>query len=210
MIKKNLKTLILTTVIILLPIVAGLLLWNQLPDQIPTHWDINGDVDAWSSKPLAIFGLPLFIAAIHWVCFLITTADPKNKNIDGVMLHLTLWICPTVSLLCNSLVLCVGLGMDISVEFIMPLMLGAMFLVLGNYLPKCKQNYTIGIKIPWTLHSEENWNRTHRFAGWLWTFSGIALMLTGIFGGFWIFMIVVLLMVFAPILYSYLLHRKGI
>lgn len=208
MVKRNLKTLILTTVIILLPILAGLLLWNQLPDQIPTHWDINGDVDAWSSKPFAIFGLPLFIAAIHWVCFLITTADPKNQNIDGVMLHLTLWICPAISLLCNSLVLCVGLGMDISVEFIMPLILGAMFLVLGNYLPKCKQNYTIGIKVSWTLADEANWNATHRFAGWVWTIGSLLIMAMAFFGNLWLMLAAILVMALAPFLYSYLYYRK--
>ena len=81
---------------------------------------------------------------------------------------------------------------------------------MGNYLPKCQQNYTIGIKIPWTLNSEENWNRTHRFAGRLWVVCGLALMLTGFFGGFWIFFAVVLLMVLAPLAYSYALHRKGV
>ena len=98
----------------------------------------------------------------------------------------------------------------VDVSLIMPLFLGAVFIIIGNYLPKCKQNYTIGIKIPWTLNSEENWNRTHRFAGWLWTFSGIVVMLTGFFGGFWIFFIVVLLMVLIPFAYSYMLHRRGL
>jgi len=91
----------------------------------------------------------------------------------------------------------------------MPVLMGVLFVIIGNYLPKCKQNYTIGIKIPWTLNNEENWNKTHRFAGWLWTACGLLVILTGFIGGFWLFMIVTLLMVFAPIIYSYLLHRKG-
>ena len=94
-------------------------------------------------------------------------------------------------------------------EMIMPVLIGLIFTIIGNYLPKCKQNYTVGIKIPWTLNSEENWNKTHRFAGWLWTFCGVLIMLTGFFGSFWIFLPIVLLMVIAPCAYSYILHRKG-
>ena len=90
-----------------------------------------------------------------------------------------------------------------------PTMGGLMFIIVGNYLPKCKQNYTIGIKIPWTLNSEENWNKTHRFAGWLWTICGILIMLTGFLGSFWVFLPIALLMVIVPVVYSYILHRKG-
>ena len=95
-------------------------------------------------------------------------------------------------------------------EAVMPVLVGLVLTVVGNYMPKCKQNYTIGIKIPWTLHSEENWNRTHRFAGRLWVVCGLGIMVTGFLGGFWYTMSLVLLMVLAPLLYSYLLHRKGI
>ena len=77
-------------------------------------------------------------------------------------------------------------------------------------MPKCKQNYTIGIKILWTLHSEENWNRTHRFAGRLWLVCGIVIMLTGFFGGVWAFFGITLAMIVAPVVYSYALYRKGV
>jgi len=93
---------------------------------------------------------------------------------------------------------------------VMPILVGLTLAIIGNYLPKCKQNYTIGIKIPWTLNSEENWNRTHRFAGRLWMVCGLAIMLTGFIGGFWVFLPIVLLMVLVPFLYSYILYRRGV
>jgi len=210
MIKKNLKTLIVTSILIVLPVLVGIVLWNRLPEQIPTHWNASGEIDGWSSKPFAVFGLPLILLAAQWLCMLGTAADPKKENHPTKVLHLVLWIIPVLSVVLNTATIAAAMGKEVRMEVFMPVLIGLILAIIGNYMPKCKQNYTIGIKIPWTLHSEENWNRTHRFAGWLWTFSGIALMLTGIFGGFWIFMIVVLLMVFAPILYSYLLHRKGI
>ena len=209
MIKKNLKTLIITSVVILLPILAGVILWNQLPDPMPSHWNASGEIDGWSSKPFAIFGLPLIMLAAQWLCMLGTAADPKKNNHPEKIMHLVLWIIPVLSVVMHTFVYLIALGYGVSMEVVMPVLIGVIFTIIGNYLPKCKQNYTIGIKIPWTLNNEENWNKTHRFAGWLWTACGLLVILTGFIGGFWLFMIVVLLMVFAPIIYSYLLHRNG-
>ena len=210
MIKKNLKTLIITSVVILLPILAGVILWNQLPDPMPSHWNASGEIDGWSSKPFAIFGLPLIMLAAQWLCVLGTAADPKKNNHPEKILHLVLWIVPVLSVVMHTFVYLIALGYGVSMEVVMPVLIGVIFTIIGNYLPKCKQNYTIGIKIPWTLNNEENWNKTHRFAGWLWTVCGILIMLTGFFGGFWVFLPITLLMVFAPIIYSYFLHRKGL
>ena len=210
MIKKNLKTLIVTSILIVLPVLAGIILWDRLPEQMATHWNAAGDIDGWTNKPFTVFGLPLILLAAQWLCVLGTLADPKKENHPTKILHLVLWIIPVLSLVLGTITYATALGKTVRVEVIMPILIGLILAIIGNYMPKCKQNYTIGIKIPWTLNSEENWNRTHRFAGWLWTFSGIVVMLTGFFGGFWIFLIIVLLMVLAPILYSYLLFRKGI
>lgn len=210
MIKKNLKVLIITSVIILLPVLAGVILWNQLPEQMPTHWNASGEVDGWSNKYFAVFGLPLILLAAQWLCTLGTAADPKKTNHSDKVFHLVLWIIPVLSVVLHAIAYAVALGKEVRVAMVMPLVIGVIFAIIGNYLPKCKQNYTIGIKIPWTLNSEENWNKTHRFAGRLWLICGVAIMLTGFLGGFWIFLGVVLLMVLAPFAYSYMLHRKGV
>lgn len=210
MIKKNLKVLIITSIVILLPILAGVILWNQLPDPMPTHWNASGEVDGWSSKPFAVFGLPLILLAAQWLCMLGTAADPKKNNHPTKIVHLVLWIIPVLSVVMHTFVYLIVLGYGVRMEVVMPILIGLIFTIIGNYLPKCKQNYTIGIKIPWTLNNEENWNKTHRFAGWMWTFCGVAIMLTGFLGSFWIFLPIALLMVIVPVLYSYLLHRKGL
>ena len=210
MIKKNWKTLLITSIIILLPIVAGLILWNDLPEKVPTHWNASGEVDQYSSKAFAILGLPGIMLAVQWLCTLGTAADPKKANHSDKILQLVLWIIPVLSALLSALTYAAALGKEIKMETVMPVVIGLMLAIVGNYLPKCKQSYTIGIKIPWTLSSEENWNRTHRFAGPIWVVGGIAIMLSGFFGGFVIFFGITLVMVFAPIIYSYILHRKGI
>ena len=97
-------------------------------------------------------------------------------------------------------------------ETIVPLLVGILFVVIGNYLPKTKQSYTMGIKLPWTLASEENWNRTHRLAGFLWVIGGILLILLTLLRlwNTWTFLLVIIPMSVVPMIYSYLLYRKGI
>ena len=194
--------------ITLFPIVVGLILWDKLPDQVPLHWNAQGEVDGYGTKFQAVFLMPLVLVAAHWICFLGTTLDPKKQNISDKTFTLVLWIIPVISLLCNSMVFATALGHKVSVEIIMPLFMGALFVVIGNYFPKCKQSYTMGIKLPWTLNDEENWNKTHRMAGFLWVIGGVIIMATAFLGVFWRFFVVLILMVIIPTVYSYLLYKK--
>jgi len=90
-------------------------------------------------------------------------------------------------------------------------LMGLLFILIGNYLPKTKQSYTMGIKLPWTLASEENWNRTHRLAGFLWVLGGVYFIVMSFIGWSLIaFLIPLAVMVLIPAVYSYLLYRKGI
>ena len=209
---KNKKIkLMISSLVILLPIVFGLIFWNQLPERIATHWGPNGDPDGWSSRELAVFALPLFLFAIHWLCVLVTSKDPKNKDKNQKAQSLVLFIIPILSLLVNGMMYMTALGMPLRVEMIMPVFFGLLFIVLGNYMPKCRQNYTIGIKISWTLNSEENWNATHRFAGKLWMIGGALIMLAAFLPTTYIFVAffaITTLMVIAPAIYSYNFHKK--
>ena len=137
-----------------------------------------------------------------------SSLDPKHKNYHPKMLRLVLWICPVISLVLNSLVYAVALGYALNVEIILPLLVGITFLIVGNLLPKCRQSYTMGIKLPWTLNNEDNWNKTHRFAGQLWVICGVAVMATAFLGSFWLLLGVLIVMVVVPTVYSYLHYRK--
>ena len=208
MLKKNKVTLIITTLVMLLPMVIGLLLWNSLPDRIPSHWGIDGEIDGWSSKTFAVFGFPCILLAVHWLCVFASQADPKSKNYHPAMIRLVLWICPVLGLILTSLVYATALGYSLNVEIIMPLLVGLMFIIVGNLLPKCRQSYTMGIKLPWTLANEENWNKTHRFGGKLWVAGGVITIATAFLGSFWILLGVLVVMVVVPTVYSYTLYRK--
>lgn len=173
MLKKNKGLLALTTFITALPILIGLLLWDRLPDSIPTHFDINGVPDSWSGKAFAVLGIPAFMVAIHLLCSVITLADPNKQNIQEKVFRLILWICPFVSVLLCVTTYPYAMGVEFNTTRIATLFLGFLFLIIGNYLPKCKQNYTVGIKLPWTLADADNWERTHRLAGRIWVLGGI-------------------------------------
>ena len=209
MIRKYLKVLIITSLIILLPILAGIILWKQLPEQIPMHWNFAGEVDRWGSKAFAVFGMPAILLGFQWVCALGLFIDPKRANHTGKILQLVFWIIPAINLVVNVMTYTAAFDMNVPVGAVMCTFMGLVFVIIGNYMPKCKQNYTIGIKIPWTLNSEENWNRTHRFAGRLWVVCGLITIATGFLSKFWLFLILVFLMIIVPFIYSYILHRRG-
>ena len=209
--KKNKWTMIITSVIILLPIAVGMLLWDKLPEQVPYHWGINGEVDGWATKSQAVFLMPLIMLGIQWLCAIVTQLDPK-KQASSKMMWLVLWIIPVLNLFLNVMVWLAALGREVNMVVVMPLFMGALFVIMGNYLPKCRQSYTVGIKLPWTLDNEENWNATHRLAGKLWVAGGLLCMPCALLPGVWSFIVmmsVLVVMCAVPTVYSYRLYKKN-
>ena len=208
---KNKKTLIITSLICLLPMLVGAAVYSRLPETVATHFDLNGVPDGWSSRAFAVFGLPGILLAVNLLLPFMLQADPKHRNMSGALVSITIWTIPVLSLLCSGLTLGRALGYDTRIDKVLPVCMGLLFILIGNYLPKTKQSYTMGIKLPWTLASEENWNRTHRLAGFLWVLGGVYFIVMSFIGWSLIaFLIPLAVMVFVPMVYSYLLYRKGI
>ena len=210
---KNKKTeIVLTTLICLLPMLAGIALYRKLPDQVPTHFDFSGTADGWSSRNFAVFGMPLMMVGFNLFLQFALRTDPKRQNLSTALRNISVWTIPVLSVLMYARVMRAALGYATPTETIVPLLVGVLFVAIGNYLPKTRQSYTMGIKLPWTLASEENWNRTHRLAGFLWVIGGIILILLTLLHlwNTWTFLIVLIPMTAIPTVYSYLLYRKGI
>ena len=211
MIKTHKRQVIISSIVILLPILIGLFIWNFLPDRIVTHWNFNGEADGWSGKGFTVFGLPMILFVAHWICVIFTSFDSKNKEQNRKVSSMVLWIMPVISLLMCSLTYAIALGYEINIGIGVRILFGLMFLVFGNYMPKCKQNHTIGIKVKWTLRNEENWNKTHRFAGRLWVVGGVFILATlfiPLDSFVYIFFPLVLVMAFGPMIYSYIYYKK--
>lgn len=202
--------MIFTSVIILAPIVAGLILWDKLPEQMATHFDANGVADDWSPKEFAVFGLPLLLLVVHWFCMAFTSVDPKKENFSDKIITLMMWLCPVISIVGNGATYLYALDNTVNTVPMALLLVGSIFLVIGNYMPKMKQSYTIGIKIPWALNSEENWNRTHRLGGYTFMAAGVITIIAGFTQQLWLVPVALITATFIPVIYSFVLYKKGI
>ncbi|MED4533713.1 SdpI family protein [Metabacillus fastidiosus] len=205
-------TLITTTLICLLPIVLALVLYNKLPNQIAIHWNAAGTPDNFAPKAVAVWGLPVLMAGIHLFFYLMIQNDPKKDNVSSVLKQLGKWIIPIMSVILVPVTLFKAIGYNIPIQILAPVMVGVIIIVCGNYLPKCKQNYTVGIKLSWTLNSKENWNKTHHMAGYLWVVGGICIVIGSFLNMNWIPILLIVIAVIAgvPFMYSYSLYKKGI
>lgn len=203
--------IILSCILLLSPMIFGMIVWNKLPESMPIHWGVNGEADRWSSKPFAVFVLPLLILAIHGICIFASGKDFRDKKQSPKVMGLVLWICPLLSVMANSLTYAISLGKEINVLFVVSLTMGALFVLIGNYLPKCQQNRTVGIRIIWTLKNEANWNATHRFAGKVWVIGGLLLMASSLLPYSilpWAMIALLVVFISLPVLYSYRFYRK--
>ncbi|MDY0288659.1 MAG: SdpI family protein [Sphaerochaeta sp.] len=204
------KTMLITTLVCLVPLTLSAFLYGRLPDQVPIHFNLAGEADNYAPKAFGAFILPLSLALGNVLLQLVLNNDPKRDH-GQPLREMSKWIIPILSLFITPLTLFKALGSDIRLERVLPVLVALLFLVIGNYLPKCKQNYTVGIKIPWTLASEENWNRTHRFAGWVWSIASLVLLvsaLTGLLVSL-VLPVTITAMVLLPVIYSFLFYKRS-
>lgn len=204
------KNIILTSLVCLFPILLGLILFDKLPNEIPIHFDITGTPDNYSSKTFAVFGLPFIMTLINILVHIMLDNDPKKANTPNVMRAISKWSIPFISLIIIPTTLLISLGSPLNINIIASLLLAIMFIIIGNYLPKCKQNYTIGIKLPWTLNSIDNWNKTHRFSGFVFFISGFLMLVTASLKISFLNLVLIAVCCILPILYSFILYKKGI
>lgn len=206
------RILIITTIVCLLPMAMSIYFYDRLPEQMPVHWNIQGQPDNYASREFAAFGLPMLMAALNFMTHMFLNNDPKKANYSAALKNLSKWLIPLLTLLLMPVTIFASMGYPVEIQVVVPIIVGVIITVCGNYLPKCKQNYTMGIKLPWTLNSEENWNRTHRMAGYLWTAGGIVLILATFLNlnTLPLLLTVLFVLVAVPAIYSYMLYKKGI
>ena len=202
------KMILLTSLLIFIPMLIGLLLWNKLPEELPIHFNSAGEIDNWESKEFVIFIIPLFLWAMHLLAGFISLADPKKQNISDKMFLLVLFIVPSVAIFMCVIIYSAAFGINVSATMLGYLFLGLVFIILGNYMPKSRQNYSIGIKLPWTLTDTENWNKTHRLGGIVWLLCGIVLLLNIFLNIVWLVPVCIFTAVLLPTVYSFLLYKQ--
>ena len=211
MLKKYRKTLLLTSLVILLPIAVGLLLWNELPATMNIHWNAAGEVDGTAGKAFAVFFPALFILAMHWFCVFMTHITNKDIDQNSKTMKLVFWMMPVLSNVVMGAMYAASLGLEINMGKIIFAPMGILFIVIGNFMPKVRRNSTLGIKTTWSLADDENWYATHRFAGKVWVFGGVLAVMLSFLPAKWaisVLFILITLLAFAPIIYSWQFYKK--
>lgn len=217
-IKDNLSFILITACVALMPLFVGLILWNSLPDQMIVRFTFEGEPDSYASKGFVVFGIGLYMVAIHLFCTFVTGFGVKNeKGISDKLFKLLLCICPFISIFVTTLIYSTAMGYSLDVAFWMQIMLGIIYIVLGNYLPKARQNSVFGTRIKWTLESRKNWEHTHRFTGWIMCVLGLFFMISAFTGmlvnlgselGIGFLVTIVVIFVLVSVLYSYIYYVK--
>lgn len=201
--------IIVTSIITLLPMLIGLILWNKLPNTIVTHWGADNQANGWSSKEMVVFGMPALMTLFHLIAVCATMVDPKRKNISKKMMNIVFCLIPAISWVVMIIIYATALGKSVNIGLIVNLLVGIVLIIIGNYLPKSRQNYTVGMKLPWALDDEENWNKTNRFSGYIFVICGIVFVINAFFLSVIPMLFVIVCGLIVSVIYSYVIYRKG-
>ena len=195
---------------ILILIIFNILFYDKMPAELPTHWNFQGQADDYSSKFHAMVVIQGFLVLMNaFLCFMLDS-DPKNNKQYNLVMTISKLSMPAIMLLIYIITVMAGFGREVKVSTILPIFIGLLFIAIGNYLPKIKRNYTMGIKLPWTLNSDENWRRTHRLGGICFVIIGLCLILSVFLKSEIVFLVPLFLGSIIPAIYSYYLYTKGI
>lgn len=199
---------IITSILIL--IIFNILFYDKMPAELPTHWNFHGEVDKYSSRFDAMVLTPGVLVIMNAVLLFMLDNDPRNKKQNNFVMIISKLTMPAIMLLSYTMTIMAGLGRELNVSVIIPVFVGLLLIAIGNYLPKIKRNYTMGIKLPWTLNSDENWRRTHRLGGICIVIIGLSLILSVFLKSEIVFLVPLILGGIIPAIYSYYLYTKGI
>lgn len=196
----------------LFPFILWACFFQKLPAQIATHFGPAGQPDSYAPRVVVAALMPASMLAFNVLLVRLMNRDTANRQCPPQLLRGLCWGCLAFSTYAQLATLRYALHTDDQWlrPMYSPVLMGMLFLVVGNYLPKCAPNHTVGIRLPFTLHSRENWRRTHRLAGFLWVLAGLQCIGMGLVGQSQNVFYVVLFMGIAPSLYSFILYLKGV
>lgn len=210
---KFLKELLLL-VLIVVPYAYLATIWNRLPDQVPTHFGVNGEPNGWSGKSALLYIPALMGLGTYLLMLVIPHLDPKKKIEEMGNKYYRLRVILALLMMVISLYL-MYLSEEGSMKNpgILFSILGTFFAIMGNYLQTVRPNYFVGIRTPWTLESETVWKKTHTLCGRLWMVGGIVIVILAFVlptNGVKAVVIISLLtlMSVVPIAYSYFEYKK--
>ncbi len=207
-------TLIISLVLIIAATLVGILLWNQLPEQMASHWDVNDQVNGYMPKFWGLFLMPLVTLGMLVLFLVIPAIDPLKANIAQFREAFNLFIALIIGFMIyvHGLTLAWSLGYhNFKMSMALLPFMGLLFIAIGFMLRKAKRNFFIGIRTPWTLSSDRVWDETHRLGAILFMASGALAVIGGFFGGmvaFWMLFVPLIGSTLFLLIYSYVLYRR--
>lgn len=214
MFKETLKKEWYVLILLIIPFGASAYLWNDLPDVVPTHFNMQGEADDWGPKWVNAIMFPAIGLATYLSLIFLPFIDPKKriesrqKPIAAIRIMLSFFMVGLY-----AFIMAKSMGSELEIGIYVNVAVGLLILVLGNYMSSLKQNYFIGVKTPWTLENEEVWKRTHRITAKIWMVGGLLLVMIPFLIGnqiiYWsIFGVLISLLVLYPVIYSYVIFQK--
>lgn len=198
---------------VLLPFIYLTYLWNSLPEKVPIHWNYKGEIDDWGTK-YSLIGVAFLLPVLTYVLMLlIPKIDPKKRiELMGGKYYQIKFVLVVFMSILSLFFIHSSKSQTLSSPILVFVLIGLLFMALGNYFKVIKQNYFLGIKTPWTLESEEVWKLTHILAGKLWIIGGLLIVIFSLVIpeniNFYFFITITAIISIVPIVYSYLIFKK--
>ncbi|MBI5530213.1 MAG: SdpI family protein [Candidatus Doudnabacteria bacterium] len=211
--KYELKKELFSLLILGLAWAAGWYFYQHFPATVVTHWNFNGTPDAWGSKSTNAWGIPGLLTGMYLLFTFLPQIDPRKDRYPEFLgvyrkfKNLILLVLFVVMLAAGFY----NLGYNIKIQYVVPTLVGLLLIVIGNYMGKIKPNWFMGIRTPWTMSSENVWNKTHRVGGYAFIFYGLMIILSPFLPkvfGLSILLLGVAIMVIGTFGYSYWAYRK--
>jgi uncharacterized membrane protein len=200
-------------VVAALAVAVSIWAYPQLPPTVATHWNLRGQPDGFSSRTVAVAIIPVVILVMTGLFNALPRLDPRRENYTKFIG--TYWLIANAVivfiLLAHGMIIATGLGYSVQIDRLMPIGVGVLFIVLGNYLTRVEPNWFVGIRTPWTLSSDTVWRKTHRTGGWLMVIGGFLIAACAFLphGAFLPLLIAaILIMSVIPIVQSYVLWKR--
>jgi uncharacterized membrane protein len=169
--------------VIALAMLVSAVAYPRLPERVPIHWDLHGNANAYSSRIVGVFLMPIMMLALWGLLRVLPSIDPRRANYDKMRGAYDLVVAATLTmlLLVHVILLAMMLGAPISITRVLPALIGGLFIVIGNVLPQARPNWFFGIRTPWTLSNDVVWRRTQRISGYLFVACGLLMVASAVF-----------------------------
>lgn len=201
-------------VIVAIPLIAAIMIYSHLPEQVPIHWNIRGEVDNYASRAFGAFFLPLLNIAIYLLFIFLPKIDPKRTNYAKFeSSYLTIrYAFHVFFMLLFGATMAASIGYPVSIGKWVAAGVAILFIIMGNIMGRVRHNYFVGFRLPWTLASEEVWRRTHRFGSRFMVIGGVIALIGAIFTGETAAFVILMAGIFVPMIitavYSYIVYKK--